>query len=132
MAMKCTFSNKTYILSSSNGGISTANCYANLPECHVCVCVCENSHHFKHLHFGEVGQARFEDIHRKNLTFGVTFPSHPEKSMKFHHSAGNLFLLQTKNPTKMAKGCCFLGPRPRPSLCIQPEGRFFSTKKCVI
>ena len=59
------------------------------------MCVCENSHHFKHLHFGDVGQARFEDIHRKNLTFGVTFPSPPEKRMKFHHSAGNVFLFQT-------------------------------------
>lgn len=37
---KSTFFNKKYIFNtSSNGGISTANCYANLPECNVCVCV---------------------------------------------------------------------------------------------
>ena len=90
-----TFSNKKCILNtSSNGGFSIAN----LPECNVFVKIV-----IKRLHFGDVGQARFDYIHRNNLTFGVTFPSPPEKKVKFHHSV---------NPKMAAleKRLLFFGP----------------------
>lgn len=92
------------------------------------MCVCENSHHFKHLHFGDVGQACFEDIHRNNLTFGVTFPSHPEKRVKFHHSAGNLFLFQTCTPPKWPP-CCFFGGPLALALSVHPTWGLWKEKK---
>ena len=93
---------------------------------------CENSHHFKHLHFGDVGQARFEDIHRKNLTFGVTFPSPSRKKNEVpSFSSKFLFLLQTWTPPKwppfVKAGCCFLGPLT--ALSVHPTWGQFIQKQ---
>lgn len=81
---------------------------------------CENSHHFKHLHFGDVGQARFEDIHRKNLTFGVTFPSPSRKKNEVPSFSREFVSSPNVNPTKMAALCqgrlLFFGAPNRP-LC---------------
>ena len=98
---------------------------------------CENSHHFKHLHFGDVGQARFEDIHRKNLTFGVTFPSPSRKKNAVPSFSREFVSSPNVNPTKMAALCqgrlLFFGAPNRP-LCasnlraIHPK----TTKKKVL